>query len=147
MEFSIFDERIVNLLLENSRLSYRQLAQKLSVSVATVAAHTKKLEKNGVIKKYTALVDYEKLGYDVSVLIHLRISKGRLSEIGKKIAVHSNVVAVYDHTGHFDAAILAKFKTRKAMDVFLKKLQSYDFVERTETMLILNTFKEGVISI
>jgi len=56
-------------------------------------------------------------------------------------------VAVYDHTGPFDALILAKFKTRKQMDQFLKHLQTYDFVERTETMLVLNILKEGQIKV
>ena len=45
-------------------------------------------------------------------------------------------------TGDFDAAILARFKNRRQMDSFLKKIQTYDFVERTNTRLILNAIKE-----
>ena len=64
-------------------------------------------------------------------------------DVEKKIAVDSHVFAVYDITGDFDAVVLAKFKSRKSMDAFLKKIQTYDFVERTETNLILNTIKES----
>ncbi len=147
MDVDKLDEKIINVLLENSRQSYRQVAKKLKVSVATVMNRVKRLEDEKVIKQYTALVDYEKLGYDVAVLIDVRISKGKLFEIERKIATHPNVVAVYDHTGPFDALILAKFKTRKQMDQFLKHLQTYDFVERTETMLVLNILKEGQIKV
>ena len=106
-----------------------------------------RLEKESILKKYTAKIDYEKIGYDVEVMIEIRISKGRLLDVEKKIAVHPNVFAVYDVTGAFDAVILARFRNRRQMDNFLKKIQTYEFVERTETKLILKTIKEDSIVI
>ena len=147
MELGETDKKIVNIIIDNSRLSLRQIAKKADVSVATVMHHINKLQKEGVIKKYTAKLDYEKAGYDVEVMIEVRISKGRLFDVEKKIAVHPNVFAVYDVTGAFDAVVLARFPTRRQMDTFLKKLQTYEFVERTETKLILNAIKEESIGI
>ena len=146
-KLDITDNKIVNILVDNSRLSLRQIAKKADVSVATVMHHIKKLEKEGIIKKYTTKLDYEKIGYDVEVMIEIRISKGKLFEVEKKIAANPNVFAVYDTTGAFDAVILARFPTRRQMDTFLKKLQTYEFVERTETKLILNTIKEESIGL
>jgi Lrp/AsnC family transcriptional regulator, regulator for asnA, asnC and gidA len=136
------DKKILNVLVENSRLSYRQIAKKVGVSVATVMHHVKRLEKEKIIKGYTLSLDYDKLGFDVQVIVDLRISKGKLYQVENKIAIHPNVFAIYDNTGPFDATIVAKFKSRKAMDNFLKEIQSFDFVERTETKLILSTIKE-----
>ncbi len=147
MELRDADKKILNIVVENSRLSLRQIAKKADLSVATVMHHLKQLEKESVIKKYTAKIDYEKAGYDVEVIIEVRISKGKLFEVEKKIASHPNVFAVYDITGTFDAIILARFRTRRQMDNFLKKLQTYEFVERTETKLILNTIKNESIFI
>ena len=141
------DEKIVNVLLEDSKLSYRQIGKKVNVSVATVMHRVKKLEKEGIVKKYTVLLDYEKLGYDVPVMIDIRVAKGKLFNVENKIATHPNVFAVYDKTGNFDATIIAKFKNRKSMDNFLKKIQTYEFVERTETKLILKTIKEESLMI
>ena len=59
------DRDILNALLDNSRLSYRQIAVKIGVSVATVLKRVKALEDAGIIRKYTALLDYEKLGFYV----------------------------------------------------------------------------------
>ena len=137
----------MNILVENARLSLRQIAKKVNLSVATVMNHIKKLEKEGVIKGYTAKLDYEKSGYDIEVMIEIRISKGRLFDVEKKIAASPNVFAIYDITGSYDAVILARFPTRRQMDNFLKKLQTYEFVERTETKLILNTIKEESIGV
>ena len=147
MQLEETDKKILNIIVENSRLSLRQIAKKVDVSVATVMNHIKKLEKEKVIEKYTTKLDYEKIGYDVEVMIELRISKGRLFEVEKKIAAHPNVFAIYDVTGAYDAVILARFPTRRQMDNFLKKIQTYEFVERTETKLILNTIKEENIGV
>ena len=147
MELDETDKKILNVLVNSSRRSLRQIAKKVSVSVATVMHHIHRLENEKVIDKYSAKLDYEKIGYDVEVLIEIRISKGRLLDVEKKIAVHPNVFAIYDVTGTFDAVILARFRTRRQMDGFLKKIQTYEFVERTETKLILNTIKEKNIEV
>ena len=147
MELSQTDKKILNVLVNNSRLSLRQIAKKVNVSVATVMHHIKKLEEEKIISKFTTKIDYEKAGYDIEVMIEIRISKGKLFEVEKKIAMNPNVFAVYDLTGNFDAVVLARFPTRRKMDNFLKKLQTYEFVERTETKLILNTIKEENIGV
>ena len=147
MELLEKDKKILNVIVANSRLSLREIARKANISVATAMHHMKKLEKEGVIKKYTTMLDYEKAGFDVEVMVEIRISNGKLFDVEKKIASHPNVFAVYDITGAFDAVVLARFPTRRQMDNFLKKLQTYDFVERTETKLILNTIKEENIEV
>ena len=146
MEIDQMDKNILSVLLDDSRLSYRQIAKKLGVSAATVMNRVKGLEKE-IIKKYTAILDYEKLGYDVEVMVEVRISKGKLFQVEKEIANHPNVFAVYDITGDFDAAILARFPSRRKMDAFLKKIQTYDFVERTNTRIILNTIREKQVGV
>ena len=141
------DKEIINILIIDSRLSYREIAKAVKVSVGTAINRIKNFEKEGVIKRYTTIIDYDKIGFDVEVLIEMRISKGKLFEVERKIANHPNVFAVYDITGDFDAAILARFKNRREMDGFLKKIQTYDFVERTFTKFILHTIKEKEISL
>ena len=140
------DHNILNALLENARLSYRQIAKKVNVSAATVMHRVKALEKE-VIKNYTVRLDYEKMGYSIEVIFEVRISKGKLFEVEEKIAHHPNVIAVYDITGDFDAVIIARFPNRRKMDEFLKKMQTYSFVERTYTKFILNTIKEAPMGV
>jgi len=147
MKIDDTDKKIINQLIENSKLSYRKIAQNLKISAATVMNHINKLEKNKIIKKYTVRLDYEKLGYDIPVIIELRITKGKLFEVENKISKNPNVSFLYDTTGELDATLVARFKSRKTMDNFLKKIQTYDFVRRTNTKLILNTIKEENIKL
>jgi Lrp/AsnC family transcriptional regulator, regulator for asnA, asnC and gidA len=141
------DNEILAILLENSRLSYRQIAKKMKRSVVTVLNRMKAMEEEGIIKGYIVDLDYEKLGYEMSVMVHMRISKGMLPEVERKIASIPSVYAVYDVTGEFDAVVLAQFRSRTAMDSFIKKVQKMEFIERTKTELILNKVKEDRMNI
>lgn len=136
------DYALLQLLCDNPELTYRELAVQLKKSPATVLNRLRQLRKSGVIKGQQLVLDYEKLGYDIFVITELQIGKGKLRELEQKVARHPNVVAVYDCTGSFDATIFARFKNTRSMDAFLKKIQTYDFVERTNTRLVLNTIKE-----
>lgn len=147
MELDKTDVEIIRVLEKNSRLSLRKIAKKVGVSVATVMHRINRLEKDGIVKRYTTLVDYDKLGYELQAIISVDVSKGKLFEVERKIASDPNVHGVYDITGHFDVIVIARFKTRKALDNFIKKIQTYDFVEKTETAIVLNTIKEEPMGI
>src|SRR3989339_270871 len=124
------DTKILNVLLENSNLSYRKIASFVGVSGVTVLKRMKELEKEKVIKNHTINLDYEKLGYDVSAIINMRITHGMFKEAEKKLSKEPNVFAIYDITGDFDAMMIAKFKNRKSLNTFLKKIQEYDFLKK-----------------
>ena len=147
METDKTDIEILRVLEKNSRLSLRKIAKKVGVSVATVMHRLNRLEKESVIRGYTALLDYDKLGFELQAIISVDVSKGKLFEVEKKIATDPSVHAVYDITGHFDVIVIARFKTRKSLDNFIKKIQTYDFVEKTETAIVLNTIKEEPMGI
>lgn len=142
MEVDEIDLQILKILTENSRLSVRKIAEKAGKSAATVQDRILRLEKSGAIKKYSAFIDYDALGFELQAIIRIDVAKGKLFEVEKKIASHPNVCAVYDVTGPSDVIVIARFKVKKTLDNFLKKIQTFDFVNRTETVIILNTIKE-----
>jgi DNA-binding Lrp family transcriptional regulator len=140
--FDELDRKIIRELLADSRLSYRQIARRIGISPGTVLKRIKRLEGVGIIKYYTVVLDHEKLGYDLAAIIELTISKGKLIDVEKEIAKYRSVLGVYDVTGTTDAIILAKFKTRRELNNFVKKILAMELVERTNTRVILNTIKE-----
>ena len=136
------DRKILKALVEEARLSSRQIAKKCGVSVGTVLSRIKRLEGEHIIKSYAALLDQEKLGYELTVVTEITVSKGRLLEMEKEIARIPNVCCVYDLTGLSDAAIIAKFRSREDLSKFTKHLLSLPYVERTNTHVVLTTIKE-----
>jgi len=136
------DHRICQAYLLDARLSYRELAHKLGVSTSTVQSRTVKLEKGGVIRGYSAVFDHEKVGYQLTAITEVSVSKGKLLELEREVAKIPQVLAVYDVTGLTDAIVIAKFKSRDDLSRFTKSLLSMPFIERTNTHIVLTTVKE-----
>ncbi len=137
------DLEIISLLLENSRVSAREIARRLRLSTGTVQARIKRLEEMGVIKGYTLELNLEELGYQFPVLIDIKVSKGKMRIIEEKLSQMDNVSAVYDITGEYDITVIARFRTRRELDAFIKHLQEMEYIERTNTKLILNVICEN----
>jgi DNA-binding Lrp family transcriptional regulator len=134
--------KIIRKLLSDARLSYRKIAEEIGISPPTVLSRVKKLENDNIIKFYSAVLDHEKLGYDLTAIIEVTAVKGKISEVERHIARLPNVCAVYDITGLTDMVIIAKFKNRKDLSNFVKKDLSMSYVERTNTHIVLLTVKE-----
>jgi DNA-binding Lrp family transcriptional regulator len=136
------DRKLLGELLKDSKRSYRELAKAIGVSAATVINHVQRLESAGVIKDYSIRLDHERLGYELTVITEITVSKGKLLETEEEIAKISNACAVYDVTGLTDAMVVAKFKSRSDLSEFTKKLLAMPYVERTNTHVVLTTMKE-----
>jgi len=136
------DVKILKALTLDARLSSRQIAKQCGVSIGTVLSRIKRMENEGIIQGYSALLDHEKLGYELTVVSEITVSKGRLLEVENEIARLQNVCCVYDVTGLIDAVIIAKFKNREELGKFTKRLLAIPFVERTNTHVVLTSIKE-----
>ncbi len=136
------DVQILTHLLTDARQSARKLAHRLDSSTATMISRINKLEENKIIQGYYARLDHELLGYEITVIIEIKTTKGKMLEIESTIAKQDNVIAVYDITGDADTIVIAKFKDRKSLSVFVKKLLTVPNVENTVTHIVLNTIKE-----
>jgi DNA-binding Lrp family transcriptional regulator len=136
------DIKILKQVLSDARLSYRKIAEEIGVSPPTVLTRIQRLENNHIIKSYSAVLDHEKLGYDLTAIIELTAIKGKITEVEKHISRFPNVCAVYDITGLTDMIIVAKFRNRKDLSDFVKKDLSLPFVDRTNSHIVLVTVKE-----
>jgi DNA-binding Lrp family transcriptional regulator len=138
------DLRILSLLQEDCRLSFNKIASKLGISVGTAFNHVKNLEKEGILKGYTAILDLTKLDYGYTAIILIQAEGEHLTNVENEIAKAANVVAVYDITGDYDAVVIAKFKDRVNLNAFIKNLIAIPHIKRTVTNIALNVIKENL---
>lgn len=136
------DIKILKNLLVDARLSSRQMALKLGMSTVTILTRIKKMEKEKIVKGYTAIIDHEKLGYDLTAIIEIFTKKGKMVEIENELSSLENVCAVYDVTGESDTVVVAKFKNRDELSRFVKTISSKPNVDKTVTNIVLSTVKE-----
>ncbi len=142
-EIDELDLEILSILSIDGRKNKSTIADDLNRSPNTIIKRISNLEENGVIKNYGVQIDYEKLGYNIIALIELTISKGKMLEVEQDISKIPDVFAVYDITGEYDALILARFKNRGDLSKMIKKIHTSQFVERTNTHMVLNVIKEN----
>lgn len=136
------DVRILRALNQDARKSYREIAKESGYALSTVSGRIKRLEDAGVIQGYAPILDPTRLGFDLVVIVGVKIASGRLLEAQKRIGKLARVYAVYDTTGDWDSMILARFRDREELNAFIKELLTLPYVERTGTQLVLNTVKD-----
>lgn len=134
--------QIINLLQEDSRLSFNKIAGKLGISAGTAFNRIKSLEERGLIKSYSVMVDPVKVGYGLTAVILIQAEGQHLPKVEDEVAKIGNVISVYDITGDFDVIVIARFKDRSGLNAFIKGLLALPYVKRTVTDVVLNVIKE-----
>ncbi len=140
------DDKILKLLKENSKLTTQQISKKLLIPITTIHNRIKKLEKEGIIKRYTLDLDNKKIGKNIAAYIHIVVDYKLLKEIKmsqhelvKKIKQYDFVEEAAMVTGGTDIIIKVRVKDIDELDDFVtKKLRNIDGIEKTQTMIILN---------
>ncbi len=93
------DIRIIQMLREDARISYTNMAKRLNITEAAVRKRVKNLESKGVIKKYTVEVDSSKLGYNIVSLTGVDTEPEKFLEVAKKLKDEDFTKSVYITTG------------------------------------------------
>ncbi|PSP86186.1 AsnC family transcriptional regulator, partial [Halobacteriales archaeon QH_8_68_33] len=120
MTYENLDRKLVNALLDDCRASLRSLGEDLDVSVTTVSNHLSDLEEEGIIEGYTPRVNYDKLGYDVTAVLQLKVEGSALPEVTETLREHEQMVSVYEVTGDYDIIAIGKFTDTDGMNRHIK---------------------------
>jgi Lrp/AsnC family transcriptional regulator for asnA, asnC and gidA len=144
MDIDEIDVAILKEVQEDSKTSYRDIAKKLGLSVGTVHNRVKKMSEMGVIKSFAAVLDPEKLGFDLTAVILMQVDGGHIVDVERALAKSKSVMAVYDTTGDFDIITIAKFRSREELNTFIKETLKMPNVKRSVTSIVLNVVKEDL---
>lgn len=141
-------EQILELLQENAKLTATQLASMLGESEADVNKAVATYEKDGAIKGYQALVNWERTDIPrATALIELRVSPQKdtgFDEIAGRVMNFPEVESVYLMSGGYDLAVTVTGKTMSDIAMFVsKRLATIEGVLSTATHFVLTKYKDG----
>lgn len=141
-------DQLLTLLSENARLTTAQLAAMLNLPEADVENRISQYEKDGIIRGYRALINWDKVDQNkASALIELRVSPKRDSgfdEIAERIMQFDEVESVYLMSGGFDLAVMVHGKSMQEIAAFvMRRLATMDSVLSTATHFVLTRYKDG----
>jgi len=139
VRFSDFE--LIKLLMKNSRTPYVKLGELLGVSETAIRKRVRKLEEEGVIKRYTIEVDPKKLGFKVNALIGLDTVPERFIAVIEELKAMEEVLGLYSASGDHMILLECWFKDSDELARFVKRLESIRGVSRICPAIILEKLK------
>ncbi|MBI5227034.1 Lrp/AsnC family transcriptional regulator [Candidatus Micrarchaeota archaeon] len=139
------DILILKELRDNSKRSIRELAQRLKIHPNTLMQRIKKLERDGLIQKYVAEIDYSKLGYDLHAFVSIKVNKDAKSKwnLVEELRTFKDIAALYATTGSYDIVAIVKTQNSNTLTALISELNKKPYVVETNTTLILYPFKHA----
>ena len=142
------DLKILKVLQGDGRLSQLELADEVGLSVSPCARRVKKLETDGFIRRYTALISEEKLGFGFNIFVSVKLDKqidDQLVNFEESIALCPEVVDCWLMTGRFDYLLRVAVTDLNEFEQFLtRRLTKFDGVASIESSVPLRRVKESV---
>ena len=142
MKIDNTDRKILELLQEDGRIAASHIADELDISIPTVTERIKKLQESKIIQGIHAVLDPKQLGLDVSAVITV-ISESSVyyKEFTKSAEETSEVVQCFSTTGKGSHTLLVITQNSQSLEELLRDIQSWPGVARTETQIILSSYK------
>jgi DNA-binding Lrp family transcriptional regulator len=141
LEIDSVDTQILDILVMDARLSYRDIAKRLGLSHASVSARIKRLEDGGVIRGYAVVINPDTEGlYPLCLRISAK-SGYELGEIGRKVSEFPEVYVVMRVSGDCELLALTLSRDRQMALDLLAKINRIDGIEKAESHVVLESLK------
>ena len=137
------DRRIVALLRENARRSFQDIGQHVHLSAPAVKRRIDRLERDGVIRGYTAEVDAGAFGWHAEAFVDLYCEGGMPAEaIKQAVAGEPGVVSAHTVAGEASALLHVMARDTQDLELCLERIRATDGISRTVTEVVLSTLFE-----
>lgn len=137
-----YDYLILMELQNNGRISTAELGRKIGLSTTATKERIKKMEQEGIIKGYTAIVDGDKVGIDITAFISVPVSNMPIHEMASFLSEMPEILECHKVTGDTCYLIKVKVKNTKKLEQLIDKINS--ITRNTYTYLTLSTTKETI---
>lgn len=138
----LLDNKIIKCLVDNSRMSSKDIANEVGLSVSAAIERIKKLESSGVIKKYTAIVDNEKIGNELLAIVTVRLDHPKYSDAFIEEALNNPaIIECHYVAGDYDYLLKVNTKNSSSLEKIIQSIKSIYGVARTNTTIVLSSLK------
>ena len=145
MTFDDIDKKLLKLLQHNSKQTNKELSNKLNLSVTAVYERIRKLERDGVIERYVALVDKQKANKSFVAFCHIKLvqhTQDYVIKFEKEVANLGEVLECYHISGDYDYLLKVIVSDMEAFREFMvNKLTSINHIGSTHSMFVINEVK------
>lgn len=135
------DVIILNLLIENARMTYADIAKKVGMKSPSVIDRIKRLESEGIIKNYSVEISYEKLGYDIMAFIGVSVDNAQhIVDFEDNMQnLHNDIIECHHVTGDFTMLLKVITKNTSTLSELIKEIRNLPGVQKTNTLLVFSS--------
>jgi len=135
------DMKIIKAFQHDARTPIVKLAREVGVNEATVRKRVEKLIKNGIIQKFTVVLDYHKLGRVIKAFVGLRVQPAKLKEIVDHLSKHPDIMVLYRTSGDTDIIIEVIFEKMEDLNAFLETELKLEGILGTIVTIVIGPYK------
>lgn len=136
------DRKIIKELNKNGRISYTDLAKEIGLSRVAVQARVHALMDAGVIERFTAVINPEKIGIGVSAFFNVEVEPKHLHDVADQLAEEPYVTSLYHMTGPSKLHMHGLFRNNAEMEYFMReKLYVLPGITGVDCQLLINRYK------
>ena len=138
------DMDILSILKKNAKNTTQQISRELNIPITTVHNRIKKLESQGIIEKYTVVLNQKKLGKKISARLALRVTKlADQYKICNEVLNIDCVDKVYQITGDYDIIVSIRVKDIEELhSLIMTQLRTMPEIQNTSTTIVLKEFRK-----
>ncbi len=142
MTYDMIDLEIIRILQEDARTPIMSIAKKINVSRPTVNSRIERLQRGGIIKKFTAVINRDAISKNILFLLKMKIDKKKIDALKEM----DEIIEIYETLGEKNVTCKALVKDMKRLQDFIKRISDLGAVDLDST-IVLNTMKEEYESI
>jgi len=137
----VLDLKIIRALQADARKPMVHLAKEVGANEATVRKRVEKLTENGVIQRFTVVLDYHKLGRAIKAFIGLRVQPARFKEIVDHLGKRPDVHVLYRTSGDVDILAEGIFEKMEDLNAFLESELKVEGILGTVVTIVIGPYK------
>jgi DNA-binding Lrp family transcriptional regulator len=137
------DRQIVALLRQDARRSFQSIGLRVSLSAPAVKRRVDRLQEDGIIRGYSAVVDPGRFGWTTHAIVAL-YTEGRMAaaEVHEAVERHPEVAAAYTVAGEASAMLHVRARDTAHLEAALERIRDHPGITRTQTQIVLSTLFE-----
>ena len=137
------DKKILNLMIQNPELSQKKIANEMNITPPAVHNRILKMKEKGILLGTAPKIALDKVGYDLTVVINVKVKNGKLKATEQMLSKDPNVCICYRISGVYDIMVIAKFHNTNELDAWTNKmLAESTSIDRTNTSIVFTKGKE-----
>lgn len=141
-ELDEIDQKILEMLQENGKMTYADLGRKLNMSRSAVRERVNMLIRNGIIEKFTIVINPYKMGFEMSAFFEIDVEPRHLQTIAKTLAEQKYVQSVNQMSGPSTLHVHAILKNKEHLEKFLSEhIYSLNGIMSVRSYILIRGFK------